>query len=223
MREYLLKHGVLPAWMELHDAHYLYKAALSKAAPDDVALYDEAELAIQDYIANHGPAATVANLMGLICGMRNQREEQLRWHKQATELNPENGTLRGNYGYALADVGRDSESEAMMRQALTLDPTLSYLYMRLGDLYRKRGDEQAAQKEFREAIRLVERETGNQPESREIWRTAEMLYRRVGDYDRAAEAQRRAVTTAQNERFGGDHTTCIAGPDSGFLQADERT
>jgi Flp pilus assembly protein TadD len=223
MREHLLKNGVLPARMELDEALYLYKAALSKAAPDDAALYNEAELAIHDYINKHGPAATAANLMGLICGVRGRSDEELRWHKQAVELNPENGVLRGNYGFALADAGRDSEGEAVMRQALTLDPSLRYLYMRLGDLYRERGDEQAAQKEFHEAIRLVERETGNRPESGETWRAAEMLYRRVGDYDCAAEAQRRAVTAAQTARFGGDPATRIAGPDSGFLQADEHT
>lgn len=223
MRDHLLKNGVLPAWMELNEALYLYQAALSGESPDDAALYDEAELATQDYINNHGPAATAANLMGLICGMRNQREEELRWHKQAMELNPKNATLCGNYGRALADAGRGPEGEAMMRQALALDPGLSYLYARLGDLYRARGDEEAAQKEFREAIRLVEREAGSQPESVANWHVAKTLYRRVGDYDRAAEAQRRAVTVAQNERFGGDHTTRIAGPDSGFLQADEQT
>ena len=51
----------------------------------------------------------------------------------------------------------------MLRQALTLNPNLRYVYTRLGQLYRERGDEAAAQKEFREAIRLIERETGSQP------------------------------------------------------------
>jgi molecular chaperone DnaK (HSP70) len=223
MREHLLKNGELPAWMEFADANYLYQAASSKESPDDAALYDEAELATQDFIANHGLTARAANLMGLICGMRGRPDERLRWHEQATKLDPKDAVLCGNYGYALADAGRHSEGEAMMRQALTLDPSRRYLYTRLGDLYRERGDEEAAQKEFREAIRLVERETGSQPESGAIWRAAEALHRRVGDYDRAAEAQRRAVTVAQNERFGGDSATRIAGPDSGFLQVDERT
>lgn len=212
MRERLLKAGVLPASMELGDAFYLYKAAL----------YDEAELATQDYIANHGLAATPANLMGLICGVRHRVEEEVHWHRKATELDPSSAALRGNYGYALADAGRDSEGEAMMRHALTLDSELVYLYTRLGDLYRERGDEKAARKEFREAIRLVERQTGDQPESSTVWREAEGLYRRVGDYEHAAEAQRRAVKTEQDERFGGDHAARIAGPDSGFLQADEQ-
>ena len=43
----------------------------------------------------------------------------------------------------------------------------------------------------------------------------------MGDYDQASESQRRAVTAMQNERFGGDISTRIAGPDSGFIQLDE--
>lgn len=213
MHEHFEKAGTLPDWMELIEAHYLYEAGL----------YGEAELATQDFMANHGPNARAANLMGLICGLRGQRDERVSWHKTATNLDPNDAVLRGNYGYALADAGRAAEGEAMMRAALTINPNLRYLYSRLGDLYRARGDEEAAQREFREAIRLVERETGAQPESGAVWRAAEMLYRRVGDYERAAEAQRRAVKAEQNERFGGDLATLIAGPDSGFLQADEQT
>lgn len=221
MRDHLMRTGALPARMELDEAWHLYYSALSHDPPDDATLYDEAELATQDFIASNGPTAQAANLMGLICGIRKRFNDELRWHKQATEMDPKNAVLCGNYGYALADAGRDSEAEAMMRQALMLDPGLRYVYTRLGDLYRRRGDEQAAQKEFREAIRLVEHETGAQPESRSVWRAAEFLYRRVGDYERAAEAQRRAVKLQQSERFGGELATPIAGPDSGFLHADE--
>jgi len=211
MRDHLLKNTDVPDWMELEEARRLYEAAL----------YGEAELAAQDFIDHHGPNAVAANLLGVICGVRGQRDEMVSWHKTATDLDPNNAVMRGNYGYALADVGRAAEGEAMMRAALTLDPNLRYLYKHLGDLYRERGDEEAAKREFGEAIRLVERETGRQPESGTIWREAEQLYRRVGDYERAGEAQRRAVTAEQNERFDGDHTARVAGQDSGFLPVDD--
>jgi len=213
MRDQLREGGYLRTWMELEEARYLY----------DAEHYDEAELVCLDYIDHHGDNATAANLLGLICSVRGNHDEMVSWLKIATELQPGNAILRGNYGSALVDAGRDAEGEAEMRSALALDPDLRYIYTMLGDLYRKHGDEKAAHREFREAIRLVEKETCQKPDSASIWRSAESLYRRVGDYERANAAQRQAAMAEQNERFGADHSTRIAGPDSGFLPADETT
>jgi tetratricopeptide (TPR) repeat protein len=165
-------------------------------------------------------SARAANCMGLICGSRNQKREQTKWFEKAMHLEPNNAVFKGNYGFALADEDRGNEAEAIMRASLALDPNLRYLYTRLGDLYRERGDETAAQREFAQAVRLIERETGEYPDSSSTWRSAESLYRRVGDYEKAADAQRRATLIERNERLGGDHSTMIAGPDSGFLSAE---
>jgi tetratricopeptide (TPR) repeat protein len=199
--------------MELTEAHFLYAAGG----------HDEAELVLRDCTTCHGMTARAANTMGLISSDRRKLADALEWFKQASDLDPRDAICLGNYGHLLADVGNDVEGEAVMRSALALAPRLQYLYTRLGRLYRSRGDEQAALKEFREAIRLAEQETGRNPESGPAWREAERLYRFVGDYELAAEAERRAAAIEQDARFEGDHTAIIASSDSGFLQGDDRT
>ena len=57
---------------------------------------------------------------------------------------------------------------------------------------------------------------GATPDSTAGWRNSERLYRKLGEYDKAEEAQRHFVNAQMDEVYGGDHRMCIAGPDSGF-------
>ena len=122
--------------------------------------------------------------------------------------------------YALADAGRDSEGEAMMRQALTLDPNLRYLFTRLGDLYRNAAmSRRRRRSSARPFVWLNARRATAGIRESGVCREALPPRGRLRSGFRIATP---AVTTVQNERFGGDNSTRIAGPDSGFLQADER-
>lgn len=196
--------------MELQEASLLY----------DAGKHEEAELALVDFNRRYPGSGQAANLLGVLCDVRSDPEGALRWFKQAAELEPQNPVLIGNLGYTLADKGDLAEGETRMRQALAIDPNLRYLYTRLGDLYRQRGDEQAARREYCEAIRLVERDLTQLPESGRLWWAAASLYHRLGDYEKSAQARAKAAKVDQDERFGGDHSLRIAGPDSGFLPAD---
>jgi len=210
MREVVEAGRPFPVTMELQEAALLY----------EIGRHDEAELALVDFNRRCPGNSRAANLLGLLCGARGDTGGALRWCKQAAELEPQNPVFLGNLGYTLADSGDLAEGEARMRQALAIEPNLRYLYTRLGDLYRQRGDEPAAQREYAEAIRITERELGQWPESGRLWWTAANLYHRAGAYEKSAEARTRAAKLDQDERFGGDHSLRIAGPDSGFLEAE---
>ncbi len=192
--------------MVLEEGHLLYAAEQ----------YDEAELLLLDY-AEHDPNdVNAANLLGLMYERIGDNENALVWHKRAAELAPENAICVGNYGLVLADHGSGEEAIPLMRRALSIDPKLGYLYMGLGNLWRKEGNERDALKEFKEAIRLYEKETGGNPENAELWNRLAAAYQAIGEYEKAHDASRRAVNLDANARFGGDHTLRIAGPDSGF-------
>lgn len=161
--------------------------------------------------------ATLANLEGLVRAVDGDNEGAESAHRRAVELSPTQPVYCGNLGYVLADVGKTDEAIAKMREALSLDPSLTYLYERLGDLYRKSGDEAAARREFDEAIRRAEGACSRFPHSSLAWSTLDRLYRTVGLYDKARDARGRLDHALQDELYEGDHTQLIAGPDSGYL------
>jgi len=211
MREEIQRTGHLDQNLENTEANLLRLAGR----------LDEAELLLQDLIRHYAMDATRANILGLIASARGDKSAALKWYEKAATLNPKNAVLVGNYGYLLADCGRAQEAEAKMRQALGMDATLRYLYQRLGDLYRGQANEEAARREYREALRLARQETTNENTAQEAWWAIADLCHKLGDYDQANEARARAQSMHQSAWLGGDHRHRIAGPDSGVITSDE--
>ncbi|MBM4296180.1 MAG: tetratricopeptide repeat protein [Deltaproteobacteria bacterium] len=182
---------------------------------------DEAELLTRDMIRHSRLTAILANMLGLIAHKRRDLKAALHWHEKAAEISPGNAVLIGNYGCQLCACGRFAEAEAKMRAALAMNPTLSYLYVWLGNMYREQGDEPRARAEYTEALRLARQQLEGDRDSAETWLTIAMLHRNLGEYEKASEAQARASSLKKNEQLGGDHRSVIAGPDSGIMFSDE--
>lgn len=183
---------------------------------------DELELLIADIYesaeaADKKAAATLANLRALTRCERGDTDGAIADHMIAVQLNPSDAVLRGNLGCMLDGAGRSEEAVSHIRAALGINPGLSYLYSRLGDVLRRSGNETAARKEFDEAIRIAEKETSRWPDSQQVWATLSHLYQKTGQYEKARESFRCSTEAARNEMYDGDHTLRIAGPDSGFL------
>jgi tetratricopeptide (TPR) repeat protein len=218
MRARISSGQTIDPWMEVEEARLLYEA---RRLP-------EAEILLEDYAEHHGWTGTAANLLGLIKGIQEEKEKSVEFHLIARDKQPENAILQGNYGYALADVGRDEEAEAILRSALQIDSTLRYVYVRLGDIYRKHGNETAARKEFAEALRLMERALLVKPDSPSLLNEAINLYGRLGDYQNRDLARKRwfevskqaSQEYAEVARSEGDISR-VAGPDSGFFMPHE--
>jgi tetratricopeptide (TPR) repeat protein len=98
-----------------------------------------------------------------------------------------------------------------------MNPNLEYLYSRLGQICRLKGDEEGALREFRQAIRVVERKSQREPACATFWRELADIYHKVGDYEQASIARSRLQDAELNELYEGDHRKRIAGPDTGFL------
>lgn len=206
MRDALMRGVPLPREMETAEAWLVFLSG-------DV---DEAELLMLDHIAAHVFGADAANTLALIYGAKGDRDTELFFAEQAATLAPDNPIIIGNYGYTLANAGRTQEAIAHLRRAVAIDPKLVYVYERLGDICREAGDEDGAQREYRQAIRYAEMSTSERPESAWAWRISASLYQKAGDYDRANDAKNRSANADLDEFYGGDHRTRIAGPDSGF-------
>ena len=203
--------GELPYHMEVREISLLMEANQLV----------EAELALAELIEHYSLNATLANLRGLIFSRRGNKQAALKWYKRAVDLQPDNPILIGNLGCKLQDLGNGEEAEAKMRQALALDSSLIYLYERLGNLYRDRGEEERAIGEYKRALELARAESIGSEDSSETQYTIARLYNKLGDYSNANEAETQADRLKTKSHFGGDSRQRIAGPDSGIVSGDQ--
>jgi molecular chaperone DnaK (HSP70) len=213
MRDTLLATGTVPRYMRMQELGHLW-ACRESGEPEEFSVL-LADLADEDMDSN------LANYYGLLCSWEGDRDGQIRWYQKAADLEPNDAVLRGNLGCGLANAGRYDEAIAHWRAALGINPKLIYVYERLGDLYRQRGDEAAAVRELREAVRLAEKEASARPDSSEPWLMLSRLYTKIGEYEKSHEARRRANAARRNQVFEGDSTEIIAGPDSGIVSIEE--
>jgi molecular chaperone DnaK len=211
MRETLKTSGQVSSGMTLSEVSLLYNAGRS----------DDAELLVCDTIRRSGLTYSLANWLGLIAHQRGDKAGAVRWHGKAAEMAPSNAIIVGNYGCILQAAGRTQEAEAKMREALAKDPNLGYLYQWLGDMYRAQGNEERAQAEYGEALKIARKAVISAPDSADDWRRVANLSRRVGDYADATEADSRAARLAKSEKIGGDPRHVIAGPDSGVFSDED--
>ena len=202
----------LAAKNRLSDATLLQEANLLRLADR----HEEAELALRDLVAERGLTGRAANLLALVCGAQGDVRDERFYSEKAANLSPENAIIQGNYGCVLARAGNTDQAIAKMRTAIEADPELDYLYERLGDIYRAQGKEEEALREFRQAIRVLEKKSRTEPDPARRWTDLARLYHKTADYDHAAEAKSKSLDANLNEVFEGDHRHRIAGPDSGF-------
>lgn len=165
---------------------------------------DEALERVGDVLEEDSASAEGWNLKGLITGLMGQRWVSLEAHRKAAEIDWGNAVYRGNYGCALFAAGQDEQAIGAIRSALDSNTELTYLYLWLGDVYRKRGDEDTALREFRRAETLAIGETRRWPRWREAWRRRVSAHRRLGRYEEADEAERQLNRIERGEHYQGD-------------------
>ena len=96
-------------------------------------------------------------MLSLVHGVRGDWEQEMHYAKLAVSLSPESAIYAGNYGVSLARMGKKEEAVASFRRAVDINPNLVYVYEFLGDFYRKEGKEEAAEREYRQAVGLTEK------------------------------------------------------------------
>lgn len=84
----------------------------------------------------------------------NQAEQAVEEYRSALELEPNNGTVLGLLGSALAEVGRDAEARAALERALELQPAEPAHHNNLALLLARAGNPEEALAHFRRAAQL---------------------------------------------------------------------
>jgi len=181
----------------------------------------EAELdaAMTDYTERFGLTGNVARLRGYRCSDQGRWEESIGWHERALQMEPTNGYHPAAIGQALVQLGRFDEAEARCRQALTLDPGLSFIHELLAAIRRGKGDEARAREELTQGLRVVDVALARAPRDRSLLCTRQRILHALGDYGGASETASDVRRLDEASRLGAEPDYRIAGPDSGFLEA----
>ena len=209
LREAVEQGESLDAWVQIREASLLYRCGR----------LEEAELQLEEIGVPQDAedAALWHNLRSLIWGSRGNRKKSKEHLEIAVAKRPGDAILRGNLGQTLYELGEDDAAIAQCRSALSRDGTLVYMHKTLADLYRRKGQEVAAVRELAEAKRLARSDAITSPDSPRVWHQLAGILQELGDYEGSQEARAKAGAAEKNERYGGDHTQRIAGPDSGYL------
>ncbi|MFC8362435.1 tetratricopeptide repeat protein [Streptomyces griseorubiginosus] len=127
-------------------------AVLARAAAvyRDRGRREDAAAALSDAVAGaRAPAERAAYLerAGQLAFERGDREEALRYFREAVRTDPEQRAAQAGRGRALAALGRPAEAVHAYRTALAQQPLPQYA-LELGELYESRGQAQAARAQY---------------------------------------------------------------------------
>jgi tetratricopeptide (TPR) repeat protein len=120
--------------------------------------FDEAERELRAALELHDDHAGVWTSLGQTLEKQGRADEALAAYRKARELDPHNAEAARLLGQALAatDV---SEAEALLREALKLDPRDPYASAALADLLYNRGETAEARKLYEKALAIDPRQT----------------------------------------------------------------
>lgn len=131
--------------------------------------------------------AEVLLVLADIAYMQRNWEEAEEIYKQVIELDPNNATALNNYGYMLAELGKNlDEAEAMIRKALKIRPKEPAFWDSLGWVYFQRG-------KYEEALKWVEKAVKAQPNDAELRYHLGMIFWKLGEREKALRELREAV------------------------------
>ena len=172
--------------------------------------FAEALDAVEDLLTDNGPVAWLLNLKALLYCDLGRREDALAWFQQAAAANPSDAVLVGNVGAQLLELGRFPEATPLIRQALTMNPDLAYLYEHMASVLRHEGNEQGARRELERAAKLTQKQIDAAPLDPEGWSRMACVRSAQGEYELAERAYSFAREINRNELYGGDSSAVVA-------------
>jgi tetratricopeptide (TPR) repeat protein len=143
---------------------------------------------IEDLLHANPKDYTAWNIKALIHGQRGEFELVLESFGKASSLEPNVMVFRGNYGTALVRTKRYQEAVVVMREALSRDPTLTYLHSWLAEAFQALQNVEELNKELEMCFVHARRETIRSPEDVSAWEGLRAAALRIGRYEEAEEA-----------------------------------
>jgi predicted CXXCH cytochrome family protein len=125
-------------------------------------------------------------------------DEALPWYEQAVQRDPQHLIALRNYATVLAEAGRHSQSEQIVRQALEIAPDDPKALNNLGDVLVTLGRAPAA-------VPVLTKSLEGDPDSPEALQNLARAYGETGDAARAVEAARQSIRVRPD--FAAAHNT----------------
>ncbi len=151
--------------------------------------YPEEALALIEDLVNSNPKHFYSwHNKGLIHAQRAEYRQSLESYEEASALQPMNMVTRGNYGTALVRLKRNLEAVAVMREALSKEPSLTYLHWWLAEAFQALGNADEMHKELEKWHAHAQRNTVQRPEDVSTWEELRQAAIRLGRYKDAEEA-----------------------------------
>jgi molecular chaperone DnaK len=176
---------------------------------------DDALLAVEQCLADAPGDAAGHNIRGLIFSDRGDTAGAEQAFRAAADLAPTEAFYQGNLGGTLAERGRHDEAVATLRLAASLNAHLPYVHMELGDVYRRKGDEPSALREYKRALEILNKTMEEQPFDLWAWRRLARLHQAMGQYQQADEARKVVAKLEASALYQGDPSAVVAGRDWG--------
>ena len=174
--------GVVP------NASVLLREAFAAAQAD---LNDEALRLVEDVVNEYPLDALGWFYKGLIHSCRSEDKAEAVCLAKATELDPNDMNYRGSYGTALYKLKRYSEAIIIMRQALSLQPKLTYLHSCLADAFMALNNYDEMQKELEHSHLHAIQKAARSPDDISAWEEVTRTATRLGNYDEAEKSDER--------------------------------
>jgi len=186
-----------PVWMLADEALQAARAG-----------YPEEGLAlVEDLLASSPNSFYGWNVKGLIHGQRREDRQSLESYEKASALEPTNMVMRGNCGAALVRLKRPQQGVVIMREALSKDPSLTYLHSWLAEAFQALQNTEEMNKELARWHAHARQETIKLPDDVSAWEELRSAALRVGRYEEAEEATEaiRDLSRPRNLLAGAEH------------------
>ncbi|EYF03927.1 tetratricopeptide repeat protein [Chondromyces apiculatus] len=178
----------------------MYADALRKA-PDDIDLKlrvgsaqvmagypDKAEPILREVLKNRPNSAEANHFLGrALLGRGQNLAEAMRFLERASEIDGNRAEYHLYVGWAANDAGQPGKAELSLRRSLELDQELADAYWQRGVLLQKQGATLDALKDLQIALE-------KRPSRYEAYATMALCYQDQGDWARAEESWRKAIT-----------------------------
>jgi tetratricopeptide (TPR) repeat protein len=186
-----------PVWMLADEALHAARAG-----------YTEEGLALaEDLIEANRRTFDGWHVKGLIHFQRGEYRQSLESYEEASALAPTNMVTRGNLGATLVRLKRYQEAIAVMREALSKDPSVTYLHWWLAEAFQALQNIEEMNKELEMHHAHAKREAVRRSGDLSAWDELRSAALRIGRYVDAEEASEtiRELRRPRNLLAGAKH------------------
>ncbi|MHC4215593.1 MAG: tetratricopeptide repeat protein [Planctomycetota bacterium] len=150
---------------------------------------------------------SVLNITSLVSHLDNPNEyyEKLLLTKRVLDKEPSNVEALRRAAYVLVQYGQLDEAEEYLRRAIEISPENRYLQEALGEIYFRRGDYEAAIREYQRSRKFLDTST-------RVWQQITLCHYFLGNFRKARRSVRRMKRSERQKlktKKDNTYTDCL--------------